>query len=306
LLPADTQARGQFVRALALMTFASVLFGCMAITIRYATHQLHAFEVAFFRNFFGLLFALPILLRTGLSVLRTTKLPLYFLRCVIGLVSMLAGFWAIAHLPLAQAVSLTYSSPLFVTIGAVLVLGEIVGIRRWSAVLLGFAGVLIIVRPGAEGFSAAALVALLAAAMSASVSISIKFLSRTESADSIVLYTTLIWTPLSLFPALAVWQWPTPASWFWCAFAGLLGTCGHMAWTRALRLGDVSVLTPINYVQLPVVALLAYLLFGEALDRYTALGSAIIFLANAYIARREAMLSRRTVTAPEVVREVAV
>jgi drug/metabolite transporter (DMT)-like permease len=79
-----------------------------------------------------------------------------------------------------------------------------------------------------------------------------------------------------------------------------------MAWTRALRLGDVSVLTPINYVQLPVVALLAYLLFGEALDRYTALGSAIIFLANAYIARREAMLSRRTVTAPEVVREVAV
>src|SRR5258706_8261089 len=100
------------------MSLASVLFGCMAITIRFATHQLHAFEVAFFRNFFGLLFALPILMRTGVSVLRTKRLPLYFLRCTIGLVSMLAGFWAIAHLPLSQAVALSYSRPLFVTLGA--------------------------------------------------------------------------------------------------------------------------------------------------------------------------------------------
>ena len=109
--------------------------------------------------------------------------------------------------------------------------------------------------------------------------------------------------PLSLFPALLVWEAPTLASWGWVALAGLLGTAGHMAWTRALRLGDVSALTPINYVQLPLVAVLAYFLFDEALDRYTALGAAIIFLANFYIARRELALARRTVTDPAVARE---
>ena len=169
--------------------------------------------------------------------------------------------------------------------------------------LAGFVGVLIIVRPGADSFTTGALVALLAAAMSATVSISIKFLSRTESSDAIVLYTTLIWAPLSLFPALFFWEAPSPASWGWVALAGLLGTSGHMAWTRALRLGDVSALTPINYVQLPIVALLAWLLFGEPLDRYTAIGAGIIFAANLYIARREMVLARRTVTDPRVARE---
>jgi len=143
------------------MSLASVFFGVMAITIRYASHQLHPFEVAFFRNAFGLLFALPILYRTGLGVLRTNRLPLYFMRCAIGLVSMLAGFWAIAHLPLAQAVALSYSTPLFVTIFAVFALGEVVRVRRWTAVLVGFIGILIIVRPSADTFTAGALVALL-------------------------------------------------------------------------------------------------------------------------------------------------
>ncbi len=291
-------------RAVALMVVSSVLFGCMAITIRLASHQLHAFEIAFFRNFFGFVFALPLLARSGLGVLKTNKLPLYFLRCCIGIVSMLSGFWALVHLPLAQAVALTYSTPLFVTIGAVLVLGEVVRARRWTAVLVGFIGVLIIVRPWGHAFSTAALVALLAAAMSASVAISIKFLSRTEAPDAIVIWTTMIWVPLSLVPALFVWQWPDPWSWLWVVLAGGFGTVAHMAWTRALKIGDASALTPISFVQLPIVALLAWMLFDETLDRWTALGSAIIFASNIYIARREAKLHRPAVTDPEMVPRV--
>jgi drug/metabolite transporter (DMT)-like permease len=287
-------------RAITLMVVSSVLFGIMAITIRLASHQLHAFEIAFFRNVFGFLFALPLLLRTGTAILRTNRLPLYFLRCCIGIVSMLAGFWALVHLPLAQAVALTYSTPLFVTIGAVLVLGEVVRARRWTAVLVGFAGVLVIVRPWHHAFEIAALVALLAAAMSASVAISIKFLSRTEAPDAIVIWTTMIWVPLSLVPALFVWEWPDPWSWVWVALAGLFGTVAHMAWTRALKIGDASALTPISFVQLPVVALLAWMLFDEELDRWTAIGSGIIFASNIYIARREAKLHRPAVTDPEI------
>jgi drug/metabolite transporter (DMT)-like permease len=212
---------------------------------------------------------------------------------------MLCGFWAIVNLPLAQAVSLSYSTPLFVTIGAVLVLGEVVRARRWTAVGLGFIGVLLIVRPGAD-FSPGVLVALCAAALSAAVAISIKFLSRTEKADAIVLYTTLLWVPLSLGPALWVWETPQGVIWLWIVLAGFFGTAGHMCWARALKLGDASMLTPISFLQVPLVAAAGYLLFDERLDLWIGTGAAIIFTANVYIAHREAQLARRAVTDPDI------
>ena len=293
-------AASQVRRAVGLMALAMLLFGVMAVCIRLASQQLHAFEIAFFRNFFGFLVLLPILCRHGPSLLRTQKLGFYVARCLIGMVSMLAGFWAIVNLPLAQAIALSYSTPLFVTIGAVIVLGEIVRARRWSAVIVGFLGVLVIVRPGSDAFTAASLVALLAAVASATVAISIKFLSRTEHPDAIVIWTTLLWIPMSLLPALAVWQMPVGITWLWIVLAGVLGSTAHMCWTRALKLGEASMLTPISFLQIIVVAAAGWLLFDEALDRWTVLGAAIIFGSNVYIARREARLARQAVTDPDI------
>jgi drug/metabolite transporter (DMT)-like permease len=296
-----TKQRGTDVsRAVMLMLASTLMFGTMAAVIRLASSQLHPFEIAFFRNFFGFVFALPLLLRHGPGLLRTSKLPLYLVRCLIGIVSMLAGFWAIVNMPLAQAIALSYSTPLFVTIGAVLVLGEVVRARRWTAVLVGFLGVIVIVRPGGDSFTFAALVALLAAAMSASVAISIKFLSRTEKPDAIVLFTTLIWVPMSFAPALFVWEWPQGIVWLWIILSGLFGTAGHMLWTRALKLADASLLTPISFIQVLIVGIYGYALFGEKVDQWTVLGAAIIFASNVYIARRETLLARRAVTDPEI------
>ena len=284
-------------RAALLMLGSTVFFGLMAVSIKLASVTLHTFEIAFFRNFFGLLAALPLLLRHGPGLLKTTQLPRYFIRCLIGVVSMFCGFWAIGHLPLAQAVSLSYSTPLFVTIAAVWFLHEQVRARRWAAVVLGFIGVLVIVRPGSASFTAGSLVALSAAVLSGIVSIQIKQLSATEPADRIVLWTTMLWVPMSLGPALLVWEWPHGITWLWVAAAGVLGTGGHLLWTRALKLGDVSALTPISFMQLPLVAVFGVVLFAEALDRWTVLGAAIIFAANAYLAHREAQLARRAGTA---------
>jgi drug/metabolite transporter (DMT)-like permease len=295
-----SQPRSPHLRAALLMLGSTLFFGLMAVAIRLASESLHTFQIAFFRNFFGLLAALPLLLRHGPDLLRTTQLPRYVVRCAIGIISMMCGFWAIGHLPLAQAVALSYSTPIFVTIAAVIFLHEQVRARRWAAVALGFVGVLIIVRPGTEGFSAGTLVALAAAVLSGIVSIQIKQLSRTEPADRIVLFTTLLWVPMSLLPALAVWEWPYGIVWLWVIAAGVLGTGGHMLWTRALKLGDVSALTPISFMQLPVVALAGWLLFQERLDRWTVIGAAVIFAANAYIAHREAQLSRRAATSAPV------
>jgi drug/metabolite transporter (DMT)-like permease len=165
---------------------------------------------------------------------------------------------------------------------------------------LGFVGVMIIVRPGTDGFSMGSLVALAAAVLSGIVSIQIKQLSRTEPADRIVFFTTLLWVPMSLAPALTVWEWPQGATWLWVIAAGTLGTGGHMLWTRALKLGDVSALTPISFMQLPIVAVAGWLLFREPLDRWTAIGAGVIFAANAYIAHREARLARTAATSAPV------
>jgi drug/metabolite transporter (DMT)-like permease len=284
------------MRAALLMLGSACFFGLMAVAIRLASQSLHTFEIAFFRNFFGLVAAMPLLLRHGPSLLKTDHFPRYILRCVIGVLGMFCGFWAIGHLPLAQAISLSYSTPLFVTIAAVWFLGEQVRARRWAAVAIGFLGVLMIVRPGSTSFTLGTLVALSAAVLSALVSIQIKQLSRTEPADRIVLYTTMLWVPMSLLPAVFVWEWPHGITWAWVIAAGFMGTGGHMLWTRALKLGDVSALTPISFMQLPIVAVFGWLLFDERLDRWTLIGAAIIFSANAYIAHREAQLARRHAT----------
>ncbi|MFC5569470.1 DMT family transporter [Lysobacter yangpyeongensis] len=282
------------------MVVSTLFFGMMAITIRYASKSLPTFEIAFFRNAFGLLALLPMLVRSGRSVLQTKQLPRYLLRSAIGICSMLCGFWAIGNLPLSQAISLSYSTPLFVTILAVFWLGEHVRMRRWAAVVVGFIGVLVVVRPGTAGFTAHSLIAVAAAVFSAVVAIQIKQLSRIDPADTIVFYTYVFWVPLSLLPALFVWQWPQGIVWLWLVATGIFGTVAQLLWTRALRMGDVSALTPISFMQLPVVAVAGYLLFGEKLDRWTVLGAAVIFAANAYIAHREARLARQHATTAPV------
>lgn len=288
------------LRAALLMLGSTVFFGLMAVAIRLASQTLDTFEVAFFRNLFGLLALMPLLRGRVRATLRTSQLPRYALRSAIGVASMLCGFWAIGHLPLAQAISLSYSAPLFATIAAVIFLHEQVRARRWAAVALGFIGVLVILRPGSAQFTPGMLVAVAAAVLSALVAIQIKQLSRTDPADTIVLWTYLFWVPISLLPALAVWAWPQGVAWAWVIATGVLGTAGQLLWTRAIKLGDVSALTPISFMQLPVVAFAGWLLFDETISRWTIAGAAIIFSANAYIAHREAQLARRAATTAPV------
>ncbi len=289
-----------FLRAATLMLASTMFFGLMAVTIRLASATLSTFEIAFFRNLFGLAALLPFLHRSGTAVFRTRQLPRYFIRSAIGIGSMLCGFWAIGHLPMAQAISLSYSTPLFVTIAAVFWLGEVVRRRRWTAVILGFIGVLVIVRPGTQGFSTGSLVAIAAAVLSSIVAIQIKQLSRVDPPDTIVFYTYAFWVPLSLLPALFAWTWPQGLDWVWLVAIGVFGTGGQLFWTRALKLGEVSALTPISFMQLPLVTVLAWLLFDETISRWTVAGAAIIFGANLYIAHREAQLSRRAETTAPV------
>ncbi len=284
------------LRAAGLMLVSTVAFGLMTLAIRLASAELATPEIAFFRNAFGLLALLPLVLRPGRPLPRTRHLPRYLVRTLIGLVSMLCGFWAIGHLPLAQAVSLSYSTPLFVTVLAVLWLHERVRLRRWLAIAAGFVGVVILLRPGSAAFSPGLLVALLAAVISALVAIQIKQLSQLDPPDTVVFYTYAFWVPMSLLPALWQWIWPHGWNWLWLAATGVFGTAGQLFWTRALKLGEVSALQPISFLQLPLVVALGSWLFGESIDRHTLAGASLIIAANVYIAHREAVLARRDAT----------
>ena len=285
------------------MLASTLSFGVMAICIRLASATEPTWEVAFFRNLFGLVSLLPILLlpvlrsskprETWAGIVHTKQLPRYFSRCLIGVVSMFCGFWAIGHLPLSQAISLAYSSPIFVTIAAVFLLGEKVRMRRWMAVVAGFVGMMIIVRPGSQAFSPGLLVAVAAAVLSAIVAIQIKQLSKVDGPDTIVLWTYLFWVPMSLLPALFVWHWPQGIAWLWLVLCGVFGTGGQWLWTRALKLGEVSALTPISFTQLPVVTFAGWWLFDESVDRWTIIGAVVILSSTAYIAHREAQLAKR-------------
>ena len=285
------------------MLLSTIAFGLMAVMIRLASRSESTLEIAFFRNFFGLLALLPMLLAPALgtprplenvrSRVRTTRLSRYGVRAFIGMIGMILGFWSIANLPLSQAIALAYSSPIFVTIAAVLMLGEVVRVRRWLAVAIGFIGMLVIVRPFSHTFSLGSLVAVAAAITSAIVAIQIKELATTDSPDTIVFWTYALWVPMSLVGALFQWHWPHGITWAWLALTGVLGTVGQVMWTRALKLGEVSALTPISFVQLVVVTIAGWLMFGEEVDRWTVLGAAIIFASTVYISHREAVLARQ-------------
>ena len=288
-------SRSTYTRAALLMLGSTLSFAMMVLAIRYATATVPTTEIAFFRNFFGLAVLMPLILRRGTGLPRTRHLPRYLLRTTIGLAAMLCGFWAVGNLPLAQAISLSYATPLFVTIGAALLLGEVVRRRRWMAVAAGFVGVLVILRPG-TGFTPGMMIALLGAFFAGLVAIQIKQLSRFDAPDTVVFYTYVFWVPMSLLPALAQWIWPEPMAWLWLVATGVFGTVGPLLWMRAIALGEVSALQPISFVQLPVLVLFGWWLFGETIDAWVVAGSAIVLGANGYIAHREAMLLRRSAT----------
>ncbi len=272
------------------MTAASLCFAGMIGIIRHlnAVEALHAFEIAFFRNLFGLAFMLPWLAKTGLGALKTKRIGLYTVRGLLGILAMLCWFWAITVMPMAEAVALSFTTPIFATVLAAMVLHETVRARRWTATVVGFLGVVIILRPGFEDVTLAATAVLVSAlAMAASV-IAIKSLSKTEPTDAIVTYMVIYLTPMSLVAAIFVWTTPELHVWPWLIGLGGLATLGHQFLTRAFKVADASAVMPFDFLRLPFVAALAWVFFDETADLWTWAGAAVIFGASAYITYREA------------------
>jgi drug/metabolite transporter (DMT)-like permease len=274
------------------MTAAGFCFAGMNVLIRELSNDMHPFEVVFFRNAGGLAFMLPWLFRVGATALRTDHHRYYLGRSFMGFLSMLLWFSALAMMPVAEATALSFTSPLFATIFAVILLHEVVRARRWTATAIGFIGAMIILRPGLATLDWAHVLVLLSSALAGINAILVKQLTRSESANAIVTYMTLYIIPMSLLPALFVWTMPPPHTWPLIGLLGLLATIGHQAMTRAFAATDTSIVMSFDYCRLPFVAVIGWFAFGELPDLWTWVGAAVIVGASTYIAHREATVTR--------------
>jgi drug/metabolite transporter (DMT)-like permease len=285
------------VRGALWMIASGVGFTFMAIAIKLLGHRLDSFQIAFFRCLIGFVAILPLIGAYGIDVLQTRSLKIHALRGLFGLVAMFASYYAIARIPLASYTALSFTKPLFSTILAVIVLHEIVRWRRWSATAVGFIGVLVMVRPGAETFNAAALFALMDSLSIAFLVTLVKRLPPGETPLGMMFYFGVFSTIAALPPALFVWQWPTTSEWALLAVIGILGALSQSFWIRAYRAGEASLVAPFDYLRLLFAGIAGYLAFAESIDIWTVLGAAIIVISTVYIARREARVARAAATA---------
>ena len=260
----------------------------MLIFIRKASENLHILEVVFFRNLLAFFVMLPILKSTGLVAIKMNNTKLFFVRGFFGAIGMLAGFTCLTLIPLAQATAISFAQPIFITIGATIFLGEIIKVRRIVAIVIGFIGMLIIVQPGVNSFSFGIMLAIIAALAHSLNALIVKKLTLTETPQAIITWMVIILIPITLIPALVVWEWPSFETWLYLWGIAIVGSLAHFLWTKSCSMADITSLQPIEFIKLPIIALLGWIIFSEIPGTWTWVGGLIIFISTIYISHREA------------------
>lgn len=281
------------LKGVLLMAAYAAAMAAMHATVRYSSTELHPFVIAFFRNLLSLPMVLPLVLRHGRAGLRPKRFDLHLWRAVIGAAAMLAWFYALSVLPLANATALSFTTALFVTIFAALFIGEQVGLRRGAAVIIGFVGTVIILRPGLEVVSIGAVLAVVSSATWGIALVVIKTLSRYDRTESIVFWASVLLTPLTFVAALFVWQWPTWEQLGVLALLALFSTIAHVLMTEAFKNAEAVVVMPLDFTRLIWAAVIGYVLFLEVPDWGTWLGGTVIFASATYITWREHQLEQQ-------------
>lgn len=274
-----------------MVILAAALFAAMHSTIRFVAVSggIHPFEMAFFRNLFGLVVFAPFLIKHGFGIFRTQRLGLHLGRAGMNSISMLSWFTVLALMPVADATALSLIGPVFVSLLAILFLGERVGPRRWFGISLALAGGLIIIRPGFVEIGLGTWLILFSAIVVSGSKLIAKILSGTESAVTIVAMLTVLTVPITLVPTIFVWQVPTPEQLGLLLLIGILGTIGHLLFVQAYKLADISQVEPAIFTRMIWAALIGFVLFSEFPDMWTWIGGAVIVVGTTYIARREAV-----------------
>ncbi len=273
-----------------LMVVGVGIFALMDAVVKWLTTDFSITQIVAMRSWFGL----PILLLLvhmdgGISALKTKRPGAHFFRYILVVVMSFSFFWVLSQMKLADAIAITFASPILTAVISVIFLKEAVGLHRWSAILVGFIGVLIMLRPGSGVFQWAALVALGSALVYAILMTNTRALKSTESRESLMFYPQFGLAISGIFFAPLFWQTPSLKELGLFAIAGVLGSFGILCLTNAFRLAPVATVSPFEYTALIWGTLLGYLLWQELPDKLTLLGAAIVIASGLYILYRETL-----------------
>ena len=275
------------------MFYAAMFSAFLAVgwvLVRHVAEEIHPLEVTFWGNFFGFVTFVIATLLSGKGYFRTTRAKAHFIRAAFNSCAILAWFWGLTLIPLADAAALNLIAPLLITIGAIFFFKETVGPRRWLALAVGATGALVVVRPGFQDLDLGIGLVSLTIIFSAGQRLVSKSLSHTDPSVTSVLYLMFFMLPFTLAASLPVWSWPTIPQLGLMATLGFLLSLAHFAWMRALTYSDISALEPIGFTRLLWGALFGFLFFSEVPTIWTWIGGLMIVGATSYIARREAAL----------------
>ncbi len=286
------------LRGILWVAFSGVLFALLNVFTLIPAQHLNPYVMAFLRYFFGALFLVPFVVRLGLyRSLHTRRLPLHISRGAIHTAGMMLWFVALPLTTLAEITALGFTGPIFVTIGAAMFLAEDVRLRRWIAVIVGFIGAMIIIRPGFGEIHLGVICILISTPIFSASNLISKALARTDSSTTIVIWQNIVIVICALPFALWFWQTPQLVDIFWFLLAGAAGTLGHICQQRGYQLADITLLQPIGFLSLIWNTMLGYFLFFQKPDIWTFVGAAVIFGSALYISHREAVRRAQIKTA---------
>jgi drug/metabolite transporter (DMT)-like permease len=274
------------------MAAAAASFTVMTTLIRQAATNVHPVEIAFFRALTNLLLMIPFAVRKGRAGLKTNNHKIYLLRALCGLAFLMTYFPGAALIPIADSQVLTFTSPLWAALLAILFLGERLTATRALALIGGFLGVLIILRPGVVQISLGALLVLAGALAAAASNAIVKFTTRTDHPDAVVFYQMVYVTPMIFLPALWVWTWPTLDQLLLMFGVGFFATLNQRFLSRAYAAADATAVLPFEFARLPFAAIIGYLALAELPDIWAWAGGAVIFGSSLYMVQRETRAAR--------------
>jgi drug/metabolite transporter (DMT)-like permease len=275
------------LRGILWAALAGILFSVLNVVMRGVTLDVHPFVVCFWRYLFGTLALLPVIMNSGLGVLHVAKPSNHLIRSLIHTTGLGLWFFALPLIPIAETTALGFTTPLFITLGAIFLLQEQVGLRRLLAVGIGFAGMLIILRPGFAELSQGSILMLISAPLFAASNLLAKLVARDDSITAIVTWQSLLISLFCLPAAVLFWELPSLSQFLWLVLGGALGTAGHLALSQSYKVADITAVQPIGFLTLVWASLLGFIIFGDKPDLWTWVGAAVIFAANTYISHRE-------------------
>lgn len=291
-LLARWRATNETAQAVLLVIAGSFGFAIMGGIAKHLGDELNSFQIAFFRAFVGFILLAPMVMRAGVSSLKTSVPHLHLIRVIMGTCAMMTGFYALTHLPLATATAVAFTKPLFMIPVAIVLLGETVRWRRWSATIVGFIGVLIMVRPDSEGFDPGMLVALTQGLFIALAMGTMKMIPRTETERTILFYFAVFSTVITAIPASFVWVWPSPIQLTLLFAMGTIGIGSQAMTVRGFRIGEATIMSPLEYTRLIFATVVGLMFFGEQPTLGLLVGGLIVVGSTLYITRREAELGK--------------